>query len=162
MSNGGAVGAGIGFGFLGLASGITAGIFIGMRIRQKRTNAEIDSVKAAYKKAYKEQKEEPKEEKAKEETKEEVASDATHLYDIIPNEKAAELMDSGNIEFIGLPVDKNGHHLYIPDDSLTSIAGMTPKDISEIINSTGDTIYIRNNLTGKYYEIFKSDEPDED
>lgn len=151
----------IGAGLLGAAAGVTGGIFIGKAIAQKRCNAEIDSVKESYQKYWKAEKVKENDitESAKVETTnvKEPPRDEKHPYQIITKEKAIELANESNLDVEELIVNDQGHSLYIPDEILTTKLGMEPRDIAELLNSTGEHLFVKNNIDGKLYEVCTPD-----
>ena len=148
--------------FLGLAAGVTAGIFIGMAIRQKRANMEVESVKSSFRKYFKSQIEDEKkkdiqenEKKAPETEKANAKAEVlTTPYEVLTKEEMLDILNGTDVDVESILVDEDGHHAYMNDDILTSKVGMTPQDISETLKSGGSTIYVRNNITDKLYEIY--------
>jgi len=152
----------IGIGLVSAGAGFVGGIFAGKAIAQKRCNAEIDSVKEAYQKYWKSEKKQDTAESVKAEevsnVKETPKTDEKHPYKILTKEKAIEIANAEEIDVEEMVVNDQGHSLYLPDEILTTKLGMEPRDVAEILKSTGEHIFVKNNIDGKLYEVF-SPEP---
>lgn len=151
----------------GIVAGVIGGIFIGKQIRQKRCEEEIDSVREAYHKYYKdaikecakaEETSNVPEEKAEEPKK---ASGRYPIekspYQVLTEAKAIEIAKNTDVDIEDFPVNDQGHHMYISDDVLTKKLGMEPSDIAEILNSSEEHIFVKNNIDGKLYEVYIPD-----